>query len=378
MSSFDVSSAPVIKKRNDAPVEAFFPDYRKHSYSNNNVLGMRSGKATLLSCLDCFTMPEILDEDNRYGCEVCTRNNGGGRKEEAHYKTTKKDDKSKDTGEEEEEEEETDDDGEAGEKQEKAKRRLVKTVASKQLLLCQLPKVLVVCLKRFKQTSRGTLSKNSEDVWFPADLDLSPYTFERPEQGQGQGLEEGERQAQEQGQERQSTRYSLNGIVEHSGGIHGGHYVAFIRTGKDWNYYSDSMGRKANEGEVLETEAYMLFYQQIPIRPAFPPASHSSTSSSSLSSSSPSSSSTSVGSTSEPVVEVSSLPLTSDVVLEVIDLPPSSASTEDSHSAPIEASEINNAEEQTSTSSSSHDSRKGGKQEEEENEEGNRREILGE
>lgn len=188
-------------------------------------------------------MPEILDEENRYGCEVCTRNKTG------EVPSTL----------------ELDDEG--GDK-ETEKRKLVKTLASKQLLLCQLPRVLVICLKRFKQTSRGGLSKNNEDVRFPAELDLSPYTFD------GSQTPASQSQHQPSEQAKQSSRYRLNGIVEHSGGIHGGHYVAFIRSGKDWHFYSDSMGRKANEGEVLESEAYMLFYTQIPTR-ASPAASSS-------------------------------------------------------------------------------------------------------
>ena len=88
-------------------------------------------------------------------------------------------------------------------------------------------------------------------------------------------------------------QYSLYGLVEHAGGMHGGHYVAYInakrpesghpsqqkdstgtscgvsdhpappqRTG-DWYYMSDTHVRPASEGEVLKAQAYLLFYERI-------------------------------------------------------------------------------------------------------------------
>ena len=115
--------------------------------------------------------------------------------------------------------------------------------------------------------------------------------------------------------------YSLYGVVEHSGGMQGGHYTAYVRTrtptklstnkttatvkdqiipsqaqrrpeecqfegaigevagasvlgGSDfdvsssvgqWYYISDSRVRTATESEALKSQAYLLFYEQLPL-----------------------------------------------------------------------------------------------------------------
>lgn len=93
--------------------------------------------------------------------------------------------------------------------------------------------------------------------------------------------------------------YSLYGVVEHSGSIHGGHYVAYVKVrpklerksyrwnflpknqkkiqsednlkpagdpdippGK-WFYISDSYVHEVNESKVLDAQAYLLFYERI-------------------------------------------------------------------------------------------------------------------
>lgn len=94
--------------------------------------------------------------------------------------------------------------------------------------------------------------------------------------------------------------YSLYGVVEHSGSIHGGHYVAYIKVrqkleensyrwqflpknqkerkssdsaegalgipnvppGK-WYYVSDSHVSEVQESKVLNAQAYLLFYERI-------------------------------------------------------------------------------------------------------------------
>ena len=122
--------------------------------------------------------------------------------------------------------------------------------------------------------------------------------------------------------------YSLYGVVEHSGGMQGGHYTAYVRTrtpihhnmaaklqqlpeqdqrlpeqvigeggvseqlqlaigeggvseseasvvagsefdvsssGGQWYFISDSRVRTATESEVLKSQAYLLFYEQLPL-----------------------------------------------------------------------------------------------------------------
>lgn len=91
--------------------------------------------------------------------------------------------------------------------------------------------------------------------------------------------------------------YSLYGVVEHSGSMHGGHYVAYVKVrpqldendyrwqflpknqnkgeqirgaggepeeppGK-WYYVSDSCVSEVAEQKVLKAQAYLLFYERI-------------------------------------------------------------------------------------------------------------------
>lgn len=62
----------------------------------------------------------------------------------------------------------------------------------------------------------------------------------------------------------------LAGLVEHSGTMGRGHYVAYIR-GDDkerrdssvWYRASDSFVRTVSFEEVIRSEAYILFYKRI-------------------------------------------------------------------------------------------------------------------
>ena len=78
-------------------------------------------------------------------------------------------------------------------------------------------------------------------------------------------------------------------MVVHSGGtLHGGHYIAYIKTRPtkeqrlkkktvnqkydisyckkgQWYYTSDITVMKCSFGDVTRSEAYMLFYEQLPL-----------------------------------------------------------------------------------------------------------------
>ena len=61
-----------------------------------------------------------------------------------------------------------------------------------------------------------------------------------------------------------SCKYQLRGVVEHSGGLSGGHYVAYVRRAGDtaWHYISDRHVRPVTSEEVFGAEAYLLFYER--------------------------------------------------------------------------------------------------------------------
>ncbi|XP_024028854.1 ubiquitin carboxyl-terminal hydrolase 2 [Morus notabilis] len=130
----------------------------------------------------------------------------------------------------------------------------VKRDATKRVLINKAPPVLTIHLKRFSQDARGRLSKLNGHVTFKETIDLKPYMDARCID------------------EESSYVYRLVGIVEHSGTMRMGHYVAYVRGGdrngmKDggstWFHASDAYVRETNLKEVLGCEAYILFYEKV-------------------------------------------------------------------------------------------------------------------
>ena len=60
--------------------------------------------------------------------------------------------------------------------------------------------------------------------------------------------------------------YELYAISVHSGGMGGGHYIAYakhrIGVEEKWFYYSDSHYQEVSEQQVLSAQAYVLFYRR--------------------------------------------------------------------------------------------------------------------
>lgn len=83
---------------------------------------------------------------------------------------------------------------------------MVCTSSTKQYLISQVPPILILHLKRF-QTQRVGFRKVFKHVSFPILLDLAPVCTDR----------------------KKSRLYALYGVVEHSGTVHGGHYVAYVK-----------------------------------------------------------------------------------------------------------------------------------------------------
>lgn len=135
--------------------------------------------------------------------------------------------------------------------------KIVKKDATKKLSISKAPPILTVHLKRFAQDMRGRLSKLSGHVAFPEILDLRPFLDPRC-------------------LDSSSCFYQLVGVVEHGGTMRGGHYIAYVRStsleeapegaeqeGKDvWYYVSDSSVHKVSLQAVLNSEAYLLFYEK--------------------------------------------------------------------------------------------------------------------
>ncbi|XP_041010435.1 ubiquitin carboxyl-terminal hydrolase 2-like [Juglans microcarpa x Juglans regia] len=134
----------------------------------------------------------------------------------------------------------------------------VKRDATKRVLIYRAPPILTIHLKRFSQDARGRLSKLNGHVSFRETIDLRPYLDPRCI-------------------DKEKHHYRLIGVVEHSGTMRGGHYVAFVRGGQKssrgndqkendgsvWYHASDAYVRQASLDEVLGCDAYILFYEKI-------------------------------------------------------------------------------------------------------------------
>ncbi|XP_066939890.1 ubiquitin carboxyl-terminal hydrolase 16 isoform X2 [Macrobrachium rosenbergii] len=139
----------------------------------------RSQECSVMSCLTNFTAPELLTGSNKITCENCTK---------LHNQLHPED-----------------------------QVESVKSNASKQLLILSPPAVLTLQLKRFHHMGCN-LTKVNRYVQFPLVLDIAPFTSSislglgNMSRGQSQVL------------------YGLYGVVEHSGRLNSGHYVAYVRS----------------------------------------------------------------------------------------------------------------------------------------------------
>lgn len=61
------------------------------------------------------------------------------------------------------------------------------------------------------------------------------------------------------------SSYSLYGVVNHSGQLEGGHYIAYSRNIEmniTWHKYDDQEVTPVADSEVITQNAYVLFYKQ--------------------------------------------------------------------------------------------------------------------
>ena len=104
----------------------------------------------------------------------------------------------------------------------------VYTNATKQYLVCELPAVLTIHLKRFQQHG-WHLEKSNKFVSFPIMLDMAPFTSQMCINKSPVAELPNSNDCQATAEHAPSTFYSLYGIVEHSGRLNSGHYTAFVR-----------------------------------------------------------------------------------------------------------------------------------------------------
>jgi hypothetical protein len=152
-----------------------------------------------------------------------------------------------------------------GEEPSKEKESLERCDAMKCLTLTRCPSILCCHIqRRYSDPITGRMEKCVQFVEFPQILDLSPYCAYSPRTNTSWAagsLKEGEGEQPGNG-----TRlpYRLQGIIEHRGNAHGGHYVCYRRDHSgDWFRISDANISPIPWRQVRTCQAYMLFYEAV-------------------------------------------------------------------------------------------------------------------
>ncbi|KAG8435974.1 hypothetical protein GDO86_007171 [Hymenochirus boettgeri] len=125
--------------------------------------------------------------------------------------------------------------------------------ASKQLMLWRLPNILIIQLKRFSFRTFIWRDKINDMVDFPVrNLDLSTFCIGQKE-------------------DHQMPIYDLYAVINHYGGMIGGHYTAYARLPNEknsqrsdvgWRLFDDSTVTTVDESQVVTRYAYVLFYRR--------------------------------------------------------------------------------------------------------------------
>ncbi|XP_069091644.1 ubiquitin carboxyl-terminal hydrolase 45 isoform X2 [Pleurodeles waltl] len=195
-----------------------------------------SKECSVQSCLYHFTCVELLMGNNKLLCERCMGKNERKRNASGSEKEV----------------------------------RTLYRNARKQMLISAVPNILILHLKRFHQAGLG-LRKVNRHVDFPLVLDLAPFCS-----ASCKIVSEGAR-----------VLFGLYGVVEHSGSLKGGHYAAYVKIrmparklvehmagnknvqglketpAGQWVYVSDTHVQTVSESRVLNSQAYLLFYERL-------------------------------------------------------------------------------------------------------------------
>jgi len=115
-------------------------------------------------------------------------------------------------------------------------------LAQKQILIYELPKILILHLKRF-ETTHSSMRKDIRQIDFPLEgLDLKDCLVRKE----------------------QNSIYDLYGVINHMGSIGGGHYTAYVHSPsfEDWVEFDDENVQKLDKEQIVSKAAYVLFYRR--------------------------------------------------------------------------------------------------------------------
>ncbi|CDW88602.1 ubiquitin carboxyl-terminal hydrolase 16-like [Stylonychia lemnae] len=146
-----------------------------------------------------------------------------------------------------------------------AMKKRYRTPAIRRSLMIDPPNNLVISLKRFSQTG-FSLSKNTKKVSFPILLNMDNYIIHRINKDDDEKISFYENASLDDKWEAR-YQYRLYAVVSHTGGLAGGHYIAYTsyeyRNENMWFYFSDTFVDRVSEQDVLKCEPYILFYKRI-------------------------------------------------------------------------------------------------------------------
>ena len=115
------------------------------------------------------------------------------------------------------------------------------TLATKKMELFYLPKILIICFKRFLRESYRW-KKNEEFIDFPINnLDMGVHMI---------------------GPDKSHSKYNLFAVSQHYGSTAFGHYTAVCKNFDKWYSYNDSSVHECSENDARSSAAYVLFYRR--------------------------------------------------------------------------------------------------------------------
>ena len=114
-------------------------------------------------------------------------------------------------------------------------------LASKKMEIYYLPKLLIICFKRFIKDSYRW-EKNEEYINFPiSNFNMKDLII---------------------GPDKDHSVYDLFAVSQHYGSTGFGHYTAVCKNENDWYNYDDSYVSKTSANSCLSSAAYVLFYRR--------------------------------------------------------------------------------------------------------------------
>ncbi|EAW06899.1 putative ubiquitin C-terminal hydrolase Ubp8 [Aspergillus clavatus NRRL 1] len=114
--------------------------------------------------------------------------------------------------------------------------------ATKQLRIKKLPAILCMQLKRFEH-SLAVSEKVEGRVDFPLSINMLPYTTNPNSKV-----------------DKSKYIYDLSSAVVHKGKLDAGHYYVYCKQGDQWVLFNDDQVTAVAEADVLNADAYLLFY----------------------------------------------------------------------------------------------------------------------